>query len=130
MFKASTRGVDVMVMPVFMEENSDPQNGKYFWAYRVTVENNSGEPLQLMSRYWHITDANGKVEEVRGDGVVGKQPNISNGGNFTYTSGCPLTTQSGIMVGKYYMKTVTGQMLEVNIPAFSLDLPDSNPVVN
>ena len=130
MFKANTRGVDVTVMPVFMDEKSDPKSNQYFWAYRVTIENRSGEALQLMSRYWHITDANGKIEEVRGDGVVGQQPNIRDGGNFTYTSGCPLNTSSGIMVGKYYMKTVTGQMLEVDIPAFSLDLPGSNPVVN
>jgi len=130
MFKANTRGVDVTVMPVFMDENSNPQKGKYFWAYRVTVENHSGEPLQLLSRYWHITDANGHVEEVRGDGVVGQQPNIANGGSFTYTSGCPLTTSSGIMVGKYYMRTVSGQILEIEIPAFSLDLPGSEPVMN
>jgi len=130
MFKANTRGVDVTVMPVFMDENSDPQNSRYFWAYRVTIDNRSGEALQLMSRYWHITDANGKIEEVRDDGVIGQQPNIRNGGNFTYTSGCQLTTPSGIMVGKYFMRTETGQMLEIDIPAFSLDLPGAEPVMN
>jgi len=130
MFKANTRGVEVTVMPVYIDERSDPANNSYFWAYRVIVENNSGEPLQLISRYWHITDANGKVEEVRGDGVIGQQPDIPNGSNFTYTSGCPLNTPSGIMAGKYFMKTETSQMLEVDIPAFSLDLPGIDPMIN
>jgi len=130
MFKANTRGVEVTVMPVFMDKSSDPEANAYFWSYRVTIENKSGEPLQLISRYWHITDANGQAEEVRGDGVIGQQPHIPHGGNFTYTSGCPLKTSSGIMVGKYYMKTDSGQMLEFDIPAFSLDLPGAKPVMN
>lgn len=130
MFKATTNGIEITVMPVFIDERSDPGNGIYFWAYRVIIENRSGEAFKLMSRYWHITDANGGIEEVRGDGVIGQQPDIADGENFTYTSGCQLKTSSGIMVGKYYMQTPSGQLLEANVPAFSLDLPGIEPIVN
>lgn len=130
MFSKTTNGVCVTVMPVYIDERSAPQEGRYFWAYRVIVVNNSGRPLKLTSRYWKITDSDGKVEEVRGEGVVGLQPELEDGGEFTYTSGCPLSTPSGIMVGVYFMQTRDGETVEVAIPAFPLDLPDLDPVIN
>ena len=86
--------------------------------------------MQLLSRYWHITDANGRVEEVSGAGVVGEQPELNPGDSYQYTSGCPLTTPSGIMVGRYTMRDEAGQMFDVAIPAFSLDLPGTARTVN
>ena len=130
MFKAVTKGISVNVMPVYIDEQSNPAQSRYFWAYRVSIENNSGETVQLLSRYWRITDATGHVEEVRGDGVVGEQPIIPNGREYSYTSGCPLTTTSGIMVGAYKMKSTSGKVFEIDIPAFSLDLPDQTPSLN
>lgn len=130
MFKATTKGVTVTVMPVYIDERSNPESSQYFWAYRVVIENQSGQTLQLLTRYWKITDSNGRVEEVQGDGVVGEQPVLKTGENFSYTSGCPLSTPSGIMVGSYFMQNDDGEMLEVAIPAFPLDLPDLSPVIN
>lgn len=130
MFKATTHGVSVTVMPVYIDERSNPAASQYFWAYRVVIENNSDKTVQLMTRYWHITDSNGHVEEVNGDGVIGEQPTLNPGQNFSYTSGCPLSTASGIMVGYYMMQDETGEMLKIEIPAFPLDLPDLSPVIN
>lgn len=130
MFKAITHGVTVTVMPVYIDERSNPQNSQYFWAYRVVIENNAERTLQLMTRYWKITDSNGHVEEVRGDGVIGEQPVLKVGEQFGYTSGCPLTTSSGIMVGSYFMQDGDSKMIEIDIPAFPLDLPDLSPVIN
>ncbi len=130
MFKAKTHGVSVTVMPVYIDERSNPESSQYFWAYRVVIENESDQMLQLLTRYWKITDSNGHVEEVRGDGVIGEQPVLKSGENFSYTSGCPLSTPSGIMVGSYNMQNEKGEMLEVAVPAFPLDLPDIHPVIN
>lgn len=130
MFKATTHDVSVTVMPVYIDERSNPAASQYFWAYRVAIENNSDQTLQLLTRYWHITDSNGHVEEVSGDGVIGEQPIMKPGENFSYTSGCPLQTPSGIMVGHYMMQNEIGKMLKVEIPAFPLDLPDISPVIN
>lgn len=130
MFKATTHGVSVTVMPVYIDERSNPETSQYFWAYRVAIENNSGQTIQLLTRYWKITDSTGHIEEVRGDGVVGEQPIMKNSENFSYTSGCPLSTPSGIMAGYYTMKNEAGEMLEIEIPAFPLDLPDLSPVIN
>ena len=86
--------------------------------------------VQLRSRHWRITDANGHTEEVRGAGVVGKQPVLKPGDTFSYTSGCPLSTSSGIMVGSYQMQNIEGELFSIAIPAFSLDVPDQQKVVN
>ncbi|MFP3588803.1 Co2+/Mg2+ efflux protein ApaG, partial [Paraburkholderia sp. SIMBA_055] len=100
------------------------------WGYRITIANNSTQTVQLRSRYWQITDANGYVEEVRGPGVVGEQPTLEPGDSFQYSSGCPLTTTSGVMVGRYQMQGDGGSLFEVDIPAFSLDMPDLRPTLN
>lgn len=130
MFKATTHGVSVTVMPVYIDERSNPAASQYFWAYRVVIENNSDQTLQLLTRYWNITDSNGHIEEINGDGVIGEQPTLKPEENFSYTSGCPLRAHSGIMVGHYMMQDEAGKMLKVEIPAFPLDLPDLSPVVN
>lgn len=130
MYRAVTEGIEVQVEPFFLEDQSDPEDGRFVWAYRVTIANASEQRVQLLSRYWHITDANGHVEEVRGPGVVGETPHLDPGDSFQYTSGCPLSTPSGIMVGHYTMAGKGGRRFEVAIPAFSLDLPDARPTVN
>lgn len=130
MYRQTTHNISVAVMPVFIDERSKPDEDIYFWAYRVIIENNGKGSVQLLKRYWHISDANGKVEEVRGDGVVGEKPTLAPGSRYEYTSGCPLSTPSGIMVGHYEMQAESGEMLTVKIPAFSLDLPDNDPVYN
>lgn len=130
MYRATTNGIRVEVEPFFLPDRSSPENDQYFWAYRVTIANEGSEPAQLLSRHWRITDANGKVEEVRGAGVVGEQPRLNPGDSFQYTSGCPLATPSGIMAGSYTMVTDRGERFEAEIPAFSLDSPHSRRVMN
>lgn len=126
MYSAVTRNIEVNVEPFYLEDQSEPSENRYVWAYRVTIDNQSDEAVKLLSRYWHITDGLGRVEEVRGPGVVGDQPELDPGDSYQYTSGCPLSTPSGIMVGCYTMRNDRGEMFEVDIPAFSLDLP-GNP---
>ena len=123
MYKAVTRGISVTVTPRFMPEESSPDQGRYFFAYTVEIINGSLERVQLRSRYWRIVDGNGNVEEVRGAGVVGKQPVLGPGESFHYTSGCPLRTPGGTMEGSYAMVTATGETFDAEIPAFSLDSP-------
>lgn len=130
MFKKTTDGITVTVMPVYIDERSNPRNSEYFWAYRVIVENNSHQKVQLLSRYWKIIDAEGHVEVVEGEGVIGLQPVIPPGKDFGYTSGCPLRCPSGIMEGYYQMQGDNGEQFRILIPAFPLDLPDIDPVIN
>lgn len=130
MYSAKTEGIEVSVEPFYLEDRSDPAEGHYVWAYRVTIANNSKAAAQLVSRYWNITDANGRVEEVAGDGVVGEQPRLGPGDSYQYTSGCPLSTPSGIMVGHYTMADINGRTFDVAIPAFSLDVPDRLRTIN
>ncbi|MBO0663815.1 Co2+/Mg2+ efflux protein ApaG [Jiella sp. MQZ9-1] len=130
MYQAKTRQIIVTVKPAYLEEQSEPSENRWVWAYRVEIENAGEVTVQLESRYWEITDASGHIETVAGPGVVGEQPVILPGDSFTYTSGCPLSTPSGIMRGRYQMRTDEGEAFEVEIPAFSLDLPTDNRVLN
>ena len=129
-YEARTRGLVVRVNPYFLPDQSDPQDRKWVWGYDVEIENHGTEVVQLVSRHWVITDALGRVEEVEGDGVVGEQPVLKPGEAFRYSSGCPLTTASGVMEGEYRMVTADGETFEALIPPFSLDLPDPGRVVN
>ena len=130
MYEAVTRGIRVRATPQYLEEESAPEDDRFFWAYTIDISNEGSETVQLRSRHWRITDGAGRTEEVRGPGVVGKQPTLTPGTTFTYTSGCPLSTPSGIMVGSYQMTTETGELFNVAIPAFSLDSPHSKRSVN
>ena len=100
------------------------------FGYKVTIENVGREPVQLLNRMWRITDAQGRTVEVQGAGVVGEQPLLEPGGRFEYTSGTPLATPSGIMVGAYEMVTAQGEYFAVPIPAFSLDAPGQRVSLN
>ncbi len=123
MYTQKTQNISVTVTPIYLEDQSEPEEDHYVWAYQVRIENDGVETVQLRSRHWRITDANGLVQEVRGAGVVGEQPVLEPGETFEYTSGTPLNAPSGIMVGSYGMQTDDGDMIEVDIPAFSLDSP-------
>lgn len=130
MYRAVTRKIEVVVEPFYLEEESDPVENRYIFGYRITILNNSEGTIQLRSRYWQITDGYGQIEEISGPGVVGEQPILEPGDSFQYSSGCPLTTASGVMVGRYQMEDENGGEFEVDIPAFSLDMPDQARTLN
>jgi ApaG protein len=123
MYTHITKSVTVNVEPVYLEDESEPDRDYFLWAYTISIENQGRDVIRLRSRHWRITDRNGRVQEVRGEGVVGEQPVLSPGESFEYTSGVPLSTPSGIMVGAYVMETEAGESFTVDIPAFSLDSP-------
>ncbi|MBY5741768.1 Co2+/Mg2+ efflux protein ApaG [Rhizobium leguminosarum] len=130
MYRALTREIEVVVEPFYLEEQSDPEDDRYVWGYRIVISNNSNMAVRLVNRYWNITDQNGQVDEVTGPGVVGEQPRLSPGDTYEYSSGCPLDTPSGLMFGHYQMETDDGEMFDVDIPAFSLDSPGLLRVLN
>jgi ApaG protein len=127
---AITRGIAVSVEPTYLEANSSPDNSQYFWAYRVTIENQGRETVQLLNRHWMITNARGEFTEVKGPGVIGEQPLIKPGDSYTYTSGAPLNTPSGMMGGSYQMESDSGEQFDIEIPTFSLDCPNQNVLLN
>jgi ApaG protein len=122
-FEKTTRGLKVQVVPAYLDEESSPEDNRFVWSYTITIENVGAETVQLRSRYWRITDATGRVMEVRGAGVVGQQPTLKPGDSFEYTSGTPLSTPSGFMAGTYQMLSDGGESFQVEIPLFSLDIP-------
>lgn len=123
LYSTTTRQIRICVEPIYLEDQSAPDESHFMWAYRVQIENTGTEPVQLRTRYWRILDSMGRVQEVRGVGVVGQQPVIHPGEVFEYTSGTPLSTPSGIMMGNYQMETDGGETFDVDIPVFSLDSP-------
>jgi len=126
MYDSVTRSIKVTVEPIYLDDQSSPDDNYFVWAYTVQIENEGDEVVQLKTRHWRITDAKGHTEEVRGAGVVGEQPVLEPGDCFEYTSGTPLKTASGIMVGSYQMQNESGELFEVDIPAFSLDSPHTD----
>ena len=122
-YQRETRSIHVAVKPAYLDDQSDPEDSRFVWSYTVTIENRGSEPVQLLSRFWSITDGTGIVREVRGPGVVGAQPVIAPGEKFQYTSGCPLETASGLMTGRYQMKAASGEAFEAEIPLFLLESP-------
>jgi ApaG protein len=123
MYSHTSQDIRITVEPYYLDDQSSPSDDHYVWAYHVKIENVGEATVQLINRYWRITDANGQIQEVRGSGVVGEQPVLDPGESFEYTSGTPLGTPSGIMVGTYEMETQNGERFDVEIPAFSLDSP-------
>lgn len=130
MYEAETLGIIVRVNPEFMDQRSDPDKSEYLWSYTIEIENNGHTTVRLMTRYWRILDAHGHQQEVRGEGVVGEQPTIEPGARYVYTSGCPLRTPSGMMVGSYSMLAENGDVFDIEIPAFSLDSPHERRMPN
>jgi ApaG protein len=120
----------VSVEPTYLETRSSPESSQYFWAYRVIIENQGRETVQLLSRHWMITNARGELTEVKGPGVVGEQPVLMPGESFEYTSSAPLDTPSGMMGGAYHMETDGGERFAIEIPTFSLDAPNQIVFLN
>ncbi len=118
-----TRDISVSVEPIYLAEQSAPEDDYYVWAYKVEIENKSGDTVQIRSRFWRITDSFGRIQETRGMGVVGEQPVIKPGEKYEYTSGTPLQAPGGMMGGNYQVQTGEGDLFEVEIPLFSLDSP-------
>jgi ApaG protein len=129
-YTAITREIAVSVEPTYLEANSSPRNSQYVWAYQVTIENQGQETVQLLSRHWMITNARGELTEVKGPGVVGEQPVLKPGESYSYTSGAPLNTPSGMMGGAYQMESESGERFDIEIPTFSLDSPNQGVLPN
>jgi ApaG protein len=130
MYRAVTRQIEVTVEPNFLPDRSSAEQCKYFWSYTIVITNSSDETVQLRERYWIITDASGRQQHIRGEGVVGEQPVLAPGERFEYTSGVPLSTASGFMTGRYQMVSESGERFEIEVPTFSLDSPDIKRVLN
>jgi ApaG protein len=126
-YRAVTRQIEVTVEPNFLPERSIDE---YFWSYTIVITNNGAETVQLRARHWIITDANGRKQEVRGEGVIGEQPVLAPGERHEYTSGVQLATRSGFMSGRYQMVSASGEAFEIDVPTFSLDIPDGKRVLN
>ena len=123
-YSATTHGVRVTVRSFYLEDQSEPERGRYVWAYRVEIANEGPVTVQLRARTWLITDGRGHNQRVHGDGVVGEQPTLEPGEAFEYTSGTPLTTPSGFMRGIFHMiETLSGEAFDAAVPPFSLDSP-------
>jgi ApaG protein len=130
MYRAVTRNIEVTVTPRFLSERSSPESNYYFWAYTINLANLGRETVQLKTRHWRITDAAGRLQEVKGAGVVGEQPVLKPGETYEYTSGVPLPTPSGFMTGSYGMVTAAGETFDIDIPAFSLDSSEGGRTIN
>jgi ApaG protein len=130
----TTNGVRIDVATYYIVEKSVPALNQYLFGYEITIKNENPEPVQLLHRHWSITDALGRMEEVKGPGVVGKQPRLKPGESFTYDSFCPLPTPFGSMRGSYKMMRDNGELFEVDVPLFSLvqkeDVPSNGPGMN
>ena len=129
-YMANTREIAVGVEPTYLETRSSPDRSQYFWAYRVIIENQGRETVQLLSRHWMITNARGELTEVKGPGVVGEQLVLKPGESFEYTSGAPLNTPSGVMGGAYQMESENGERFDIEIPTFSLDCSNLGILMN
>jgi ApaG protein len=130
MYRAVTRHIEVTVTPRFVAERSSPDNGYFFWTYTIEITNGGEETVQLKTRHWRIIDALGRMQEVRGAGVVGEEPLLKPGESFEYTSSVPLPTPSGFMAGSYGMVTSDGEAFDIEIPAFSLDCSYAERTIN
>lgn len=120
---AETRGISVRVSVSFLAEQSEPERGRWFWAYHIRIENDGDQPVQLLTRHWIITDGRGARHAVEGEGVVGEQPLILPGGSYDYVSGCPLPTPTGSMQGSYHVVGEDGEGFDIAIPKFALTAP-------
>ncbi|NQW54347.1 MAG: Co2+/Mg2+ efflux protein ApaG [Rhodospirillales bacterium] len=130
MYKSTTRAIHVTVEPQYLPDQSEPAKSKYVWSYKVRIENQGDVAVQLRSRHWKITDGLGRLQEVKGPGVIGKTPLLRPGEMFEYTSGTPLSTPSGIMGGTYQMVDEAGVKFDIDIPTFSLDTPTAQRSLN
>jgi ApaG protein len=123
MIDQSKYNVAIEVRTAYIAAQSDPGNDRYVFAYTITITNKGSDAAKLISRHWKITDAENKVQEVRGEGVVGEQPHLESGKSFEYTSGTVLETPVGTMAGSYQMRADDGTTFDAEIPSFMLSMP-------
>ena len=121
--EAVTRDIVVRVSVSYLPDQSEPDRGRWFWAYHIRIENQSHQAVQLLTRHWIITDGRGSRHSVEGEGVVGEQPMIAPAASYDYVSGCPLATPTGSMQGSYRMVGADGMEFDVAIPKFTLLAP-------
>jgi len=126
----TTRDIEITVWPEFIDSKSNIVGDLFIWAYHVRIDNKGAEAVRLTNRYWRIVDEKGIVQEVNGEGIIGEQPNILPHTSHQYSSGVHLRYPSGIMTGHYQMRLENGEVFNVKIPAFSLDVPSINSVIN
>ena len=127
MISKISEGITISVETYYQPDYSNPVNGEFMFAYRITIENNNTFPVKLLRRHWHINDSNGSLREVEGEGVVGVQPVLSPGEKYQYVSGCNLRTEIGRMHGTYQMENLNNKkFFDVNIPAFEMFVPFKN----
>ncbi len=125
-----TKNIRVSVKTNFLSDQSDTENNLWVWSYHILIENNGNDKVQLIDRYWKITDATGIIKEVKGSGVIGEQPTIKPGEFFEYTSGTPLNKSSGFMSGNYRMINENNESFFIDVPIFSLDIPSVQKILN
>lgn len=125
-----TKNIRVSVKTNFLSDQSDTENSLWVWSYHILIENNGNDKVQLIDRYWKITDATGIIKEVKGSGVIGEQPTIKPGEFFEYTSGTPLNKSSGFMSGNYRMINEKNESFFIDVPVFSLDIPSVKKILN
>tara|TARA_B110000008_G_scaffold207728_1_gene206527 strand:- start:776 stop:1207 length:432 start_codon:yes stop_codon:yes gene_type:complete len=125
-----TKNIRVSVKTNFLSDQSDTENSLWVWSYHILIENNGNDKIQLIDRYWKITDATGIIKEVKGSGVIGEQPTIKPGEFFEYTSGTPLNKSSGFMSGNYRMINENNESFFIDVPVFSLDIPSVQKILN
>jgi ApaG protein len=125
-----THTIHVSVLPTYLKNQSLPYDNVYVWAYHICIENKGNETLQLLSRYWKITDALGRIQEIRGAGVIGEQPILHPGETFEYTSSVTLSLPSGVMIGCYQMQSLGGENIDIAVPLFSLDSPHETRTIH
>ena len=125
-----TKNIRVSVKTNFLSDQSDTENNLWVWSYHILIENNGNDKVQLIDRYWKITDATGIIKEVKGSGVIGEQPTIKPGAFFEYTSGTPLNKSSGFMSGNYRMINENNESFFIDVPIFSLDIPSVQKILN
>ena len=125
-----TKNIRVSVKTNFLSDQSDTENSLWVWSYHILIENNGNNKVQLIDRYWKITDATGIIKEVKGSGVIGEQPTIKPGEFFEYTSGTPLNKSSGFMSGNYRMINENNESFFIDVPVFSLDIPSVQKILN
>ena len=125
-----TKNIRVSVKTNFLSDQSDTENNLWVWSYHILIENNGNDKVQLIDRYWKITDATGIIKEVKGSGVIGEQPTIKPGEFFEYSSGTPLNKSSGFMSGNYRMINENNESFFIDVPVFSLDIPSVQKILN
>ena len=125
-----TKNIRVSVKTDFLSDQSDVENKLWVWSYHILIENNGNNTVQLVDRYWKITDETGHVKEVNGSGVIGRQPSIKPGESFEYSSGTPLNKPSGFMFGNYRMINEKNESFFIDVPIFSLDIPSIKKILN